>query len=247
MGVLKIGVASVTFRNKTVPQVVEIARKAGVGFIEWGADVHVKSIADAKTAKALCDENKIAISSYGSYYRTGSGCESEWENVCRIASELGASSVRIWLGSKNSEDFTAEEYAALAEEMKFLCGKAKEYNLLVCPECHDYTFNNSTDSFLRLMNDVGCDNFRTYFQSRYRRFDYDIDRIERTFPFVENFHVSYRDLKREQRFRKKDKNYLDKLLRKFISMDFGGIVIVEFTQGSKERNFIKDVNKLRAY
>ena len=31
MGSLKIGVASVTFRNKTVSQVVEIAKNAGVG------------------------------------------------------------------------------------------------------------------------------------------------------------------------------------------------------------------------
>ena len=36
MGSLKIGVASVTFRNKTISQVVEIAKNAGVEFIEWG-------------------------------------------------------------------------------------------------------------------------------------------------------------------------------------------------------------------
>ena len=59
--------------------------------------------------------------------------------------------------------------------------------------------------------------------------------------------MSYRDLKREQRFRRKDKGYLDKLIKKFISMNYNGIVIVEFTQGSKEMNFRKDVRKLRAY
>ena len=92
---------------------------------------------------------------------------------------------------------------------------------------------------------MNCENFKTYFQSRYFRFDYDIDRIERTFDFIENVHVSYRDLKLEQRFKKKDKKYLDKLLEKFISMNFKGAVIVEFTKDSKEKNFIKDVNKLK--
>ena len=242
---LKIGLASVTFRNKTVPEIVEIVKKAGVDFIEWGADVHVKSIDDAKPAKKLCDENGITISSYGSYYRTGCGDEAKWEDVCRIAYELGASSVRIWLGNKDSENFSAEEYENLKKEMKFICEKAEEYNLLVCPECHDNTFNNNTDSILKLKNDLNCKNFRTYFQSRYLRFDYDIDRIERTFDFIENFHVSYRDLKREQRFKKKDRKYLDKLVGKFISMDFCGIVIVEFTKGSKEKNFLKDIKKLR--
>lgn len=247
MGGLKIGVASVTFRNKTVSQVVEIAKNEDVEFIEWGGDVHVKTTNDAKLAKKLCDENNIKISSYGSYYRTGYSDKAEWEEICRISSEMGASSVRIWLGNKDSEDFTESEYKELLEEMKILCSKAKEYNLLVCPECHNNTFNNNTEAILKLKNDLNCDNFKTYFQSRYLRLGYDIDRIEKTFDFIENFHVSYRDLKREQRFRKKDKNYLDKLIKKFVSMNYNGIVIVEFTKGSKEKNFIKDVRKLKAY
>lgn len=247
MGSLKIGVASVTFRNKTISQVVEIAKNAGVEFIEWGGDVHVKTLDDAILAKKLCDENNIKISSYGSYYRTLCSDKAEWEEICKIASEMGASSVRIWLGKKDSEKFTEDEYNALSEEMKFLCEKAKEYNLFVCPECHDNTFNNNTESIIRLKNDLNCDNFKTYFQSRYFRFSYDMDRIEKTFDFIENFHVSYRDLKREQRFRKKDKNYLDKLIKKFISMNYNGIVIIEFTQGSKEKSFYKDVKKLKAY
>ena len=247
MGSLKIGVASVTFRNKNVSQVVEIAKNAGVEFIEWGGDIHVRTLEDAKLAKNICDENNIKISSYGSYYRTGCSDKGEWEEVCRIANEMGASSVRIWLGNKDSEDFTESEYEKLSEEMKFLCSKAKEYNLLVCPECHDNTFNNNTDAILKLKNDLNFDNLKTYFQSRYLRFGYDIDRIEKTFDFIENFHVSYRDLKKEQRFKKEDKNYLDKLIKKFISMNFNGIVIVEFTKGSKEKNFIKDVRKLKVY
>lgn len=53
MGNLKIGVASATFRNKTVSQVVEIAKNAGVEFIEWGGDVYVKTLEDAKLTKKL--------------------------------------------------------------------------------------------------------------------------------------------------------------------------------------------------
>ena len=245
MNNLKIGVASVTFRNKTPEEIVEIAKKAGVSFIEWGADVHVKNIDDAEKVKKLCDENQIKISSYGSYYRVGSHKKEEWENICKIAQVMGAESVRVWLGNKDSEKTSEEEYQNLLSDLEFMCDKAGEYNLLVSPECHDNTFNNNTDAIIRLKNDLQKDNFKTYFQSRYFRFDYDIDRIEKTFDFTENFHVSYRDLKREQRFRKKDRKYLDKLVVKFMSMDFQGLVIVEFTKGSKEKNFIKDVNKLR--
>lgn len=242
----KLGVASVTFRNKTLEEVVEIAKNAGVSFIEWGADVHVKTLADARKAKKLCDENGITVSSYGSYYRVGNNDADGWKKICENAREMGASSVRVWLGNKDSEKTDAQEYENLLSDLRDMCVVAKEHGLLVCPECHDNTFNNNTDAFLKIRNDLGADNFKTYFQSRYFRFDYDIDRIERTFDYIENVHVSYRDLKKEQRFRKKDRAYLDKLLLKLDEKGFDGIVLVEFTKGSKEKNFLKDIKKLNA-
>ena len=247
MNSLKLGVASVTFRSKTIAEVIEIAKNAGVTYIEWGADVHVKNEQDAKTARELCDENNIKISSYGSYFRAGLHDTDSWEQICKNAEIMGAESIRIWLGDKDSEKFTQEEYNKLLNDLTILCDTAEKYNLLVCPECHDNTFNNNTDSIIRLKNDLNKENFKTYFQSRYFRFDYDIDRIERTFEFIENVHVSYRDLVREQRFRKKDKKYLDKLLNKLIGMNFNGIVMVEFTKSDKEKSFIKDIEKLRQF
>ncbi len=247
MNSFKIGVASVTFRNKTVSEVVEIAEKAGVGYIEWGSDVHVKTEEDALLARKLCNEKGIGIISYGSYYRVGSHDEKKWEEICKNASVMGASSVRVWLGEKDSEKTSEEEYKEILEDLTFICEVAEKYNLLVSPECHDNTFNNNTSAIIRIKNDLNKENFRTYFQSRYFRFDYDMDRIEKTFYFIENVHVSYRDLVREQRFRKKDKKYLDKLLKKFLQMNFCGVIIVEFTKGSKEKNFLKDVKKLKAF
>lgn len=247
MNSFKLGVASVTFRNKNVTEVVEIAKNAGINYIEWGADVHVKTLEDALNAKKLCDQNGIKICSYGSYYRVGCGNGEMWKKICENANAMGASSVRVWLGEKDSEKTSDDEYRRLLSDLKSICSVAKEYGLSVCPECHDNTFNNNTDAFLKIQNELNADNFKTYFQSRYFRFDYDIDRIEKTFGFIENVHVSYRDLAREQRFKKKDRRYLEKLLKKLLQMNFSGIVLVEFTKGSKEKNFIKDINKLKAY
>ncbi len=247
MNSFKTGVASVTFRNKTVAEVVEISKKAGAEYIEWGGDVHVRTLDDAINAKKLCDENGIKICSYGSYYRVGSCKTEEWKQICQIASAMGASSVRVWLGSKDSEKTDSEEYKNLFADLKNMCAVAKSFGLLVCPECHDNTYNNNTYAFLKLREELGEDNFRTYFQSRYLRYDYDIDRIEKTFEYIENVHISYRDLAREQRFKKKDKAYLDRLLKKLLQMNFGGVVLIEFSKGSKEKNFIKDMKKLKSY
>ena len=91
------------------------------------------------------------------------------------------------------------------------------------------------------------DNFRTYFQSRYFRMEYDLDRIDRTFDYIKDVHVSYRDLKREQRFRKKDRNYLDTLLKKLEGKNFDGIVMVEFVSRDSEAVFMRDTAKLKGY
>jgi hypothetical protein len=126
-----------------------------------------------------------------------------------------------------------------------MCDIAKKYSLLVCPECHDNTFNNNTDAFLRIHSDLKKDNFKTYFQSRYFRMEYDLDRIDRTFDFIENVHVSYRDLKKEQMFKKKDKYYIDKLIEKLKAQNYCGIVMVEFVDSDSEKAFCRDVEKLK--
>lgn len=247
MSIFKIGVASVTFRNKTIEEIVEICKREQVEYIEWGADVHVKTKDDAKKAKSLCDEAGIKISSYGSYYSVGSKKYDEWKCLCENAGIMGADSIRVWLGSKDSEKTSPQEYENILDDCKTLCDMAKEYGIIVSPECHDDTFNNNTDSIIRFKNDLSKDNFRTYFQSRYFRIEYDLDRIDKTFDFILNMHVSYSDLKREQKFRKKDKNYLDKLLKKMISKNFDGIVILEFTEDSSEKAFAEDIKKLKCY
>ncbi len=247
MATFKIGMTSVTFRNKTVREIVEICRREKVDYIEWGSDVHVRTREEAVDAKRICDEAGITVSSYGSYYRVGNGSAEEWRSLCENAHIMGADSIRVWLGTKDSEKTSDEEYAAIIEDCRRICDVAKEYGILVCPECHDNTFNNNTDAIIRFRNDLGRENFKTYFQSRYFRMEYDLDRIDRTFDFIKNMHVSYSDLKREQRFRKKDKNYLDTLLRKMLSKGFDGIVMLEFTQNSGEKAFSEDIEKLKSY
>lgn len=247
MNNIKIGLASVTFRQKSAEEVVRIAKENNVPYIEWGADVHVKDVKEAESAKKICDDSGIKISSYGSYYRVGSCKKNEWKNICEIAHRMSAESVRVWLGTSDSEKTSKEEYEKLLRDARDMCDVASGYNLIISAECHDNTFNNNTDAYLKFINDLQRENFRTYFQSRYVKFEYDMDRIDRTIDHILNVHVSYRDLIKEQRFRKKDKKYIDKILEKLISKNFDGIVMIEFTNLSSEKSFSGDVKKLRKF
>ena len=247
---MKIGFTSTSFRQiKSIEKIVEIASDSGADCIEWGADVHIKNVQTAIRAKNLCDDAGITISSYGSYYRVGSKNINEWKNICEIASAMGAKSIRVWLGSYDSEVTDEKTYNLLVEDGKSICSVAKEYNLTVCPECHDNTYNNNTDSFLRIQRDIGCDNFRTYFQSRYKRLEYDLDRIERTLPFIESVHISYSEQSREQ-FPIFKPDYINKLLDKINSSGFDGILLVEYTYlfcWAGIPSFMKrDISKIRS-
>ena len=247
MNSFKLGLCSVTFRKKSAAQVILIAKKAGIDYIEWGGDIHVTTVEDARLVKSVCDNEGIKISSYGSYFNSIDFDKDKWVQVCEIAKKMGAPSVRIWLGKKNSEEMSDKEYRILLENTNKMCDIAAGYGLDVCPECHDNTFNNNTDAFLRLKSDLKKENFKTYFQSRYFRMEYDLDRIDRTFEFIRDVHVSYRDLKKEQRHRKKDKNYLDTLLKNLKEKKFDGIVMVEFVDFNSETAFYRDVRKLKSY
>ncbi len=226
---MQFGFTSTSFRQiKSLEKIVEIAVKAKIDCIEWGGDIHVKSIEDAKRAKDLCDKADIRINSYGSYYRVGCKNADEWKKICGIASTMGARSVRVWLGKADSEKTDEATYKSIVEDTKNICAVAKRYGLIVCPECHDNTFNNNTDAFLKIHDDVGCENFRTYFQSRYKRLEYDLDRIEHTLPYVETVHISYSEQSREQ-FPKFNPTYIDLLLDKIKHSGFDGNILLEYT------------------
>ena len=247
---MQFGFTSTSFRQiKRIEKIVEIAVNAKIDCIEWGGDIHVRSVYDAERAKELCDNAGIQISSYGSYYRAGSDNADEWKKICEIASAMDAKSVRIWLGKADSEKTDDATYKNILEDIKNICNVAKEYGLIVCPECHDNTFNNNTDAFLKIHNDVGCDNFRTYFQSRYKRLEYDLDRIERTLPYIETIHISYSEQSREQ-FPKFNLSYIDTLLEKINQSGFDGTILVEYTYLCGYFGFpscmVRDIKKLKS-
>lgn len=249
MIIVQFGFTSTSFRQiKSLEKIVDIAVSAEIDCIEWGGDVHVRSVADAKRAKELCDKAGIRINSYGSYYRVGCNNADEWKGICEIAEAMGARSVRVWLGRADSEKTDEETYKAIVDDTKKICDVAKEYGIIVCPECHDNTFNNNTDAFLKIHKDAARDNFRTYFQSRYKRLAYDLDRIERTLPYIETVHISYSEQSREQ-FPFFKPRYIDALLDKIKQSGFDGNILLEYTYPcglfGLPFSMVKDMKKLK--
>jgi len=163
---LELGMTSVTFREKSIEQVVFLAKKAGLSLMEWGADRHVLPLDfDAvRTARAEMEKNGISCSSYGSYYRMVEKDEDTFRAVCKTSQALGAGIVRAWLGRTGSEKISREGYSDLLEETKKLSGIAAEYGQTLAFEFHGKTLNDNGESSVAFLSACADENVRTYWQ-----------------------------------------------------------------------------------
>lgn len=247
---MKLGFTSTTFRPiKSLEKIVNIAKRSGVDCIEWGGDIHVTDIESAQKAKNLCENAGIEISSYGSYYKVGCGDDKKWESICRIANTMGAKIIRVWLGEKGSKKTDDEYFEKILNDLIYICEEAEIYGLIVSPECHTNTYNDNTEAFLKIFkefNEKGkTKNFKTYFQSKYKKLNCDLRRIEKTIDNIEIVHISYSEQMREQFFFKKDSEYINKLLKKLKETGYDKTILLEYTYFSSPSFLIKDIKKLK--
>ena len=241
-----IGFTSVSLRPYTVEEVVRIAAEAGAEIIEWGTDKHIKTVRDAENAKKLCDEYSLPVNSVGSYYRTGSGDKAAWKTVCECAHILGAKTIRAWLGVKGSDQTSPEEYETLLQDARSMADEAAKYGLIVSHECHHDTYNDETEASLRFLRDVGRDNVKTYYQSWYRDEAGDRDKLEKTFPFVTDVHLSFSELKKFQEGYTRDEDYIEKILSWLKEFGYDRSLIIEFTASDSPEELKKDIARLKA-
>ncbi len=240
-----IGFTSTTLRKYSINEVVETAVKCGADAIEWGSDVHIKSVADAELAASLCSEKSIKINSYATYYRIGSAEHDKWLEICRISKHLGAESVRTWLGTKGSKETTDAEYTAILRDAEYMADTAAEYGLIISNECHPNTYNDTTESALRFLNDIKKDNVKTYYQSWYCDETADKEKLFKTFPFVRDFHVSFSELVKFQGKTNIDRNYIQKIAGWLDELGFNGCILLEFTESGSSEEAIDDLHKLK--
>lgn len=92
----RTGMNSVTFRQKSIDEIIDIAKRAGLSRIEWGGDVHLPpgdTLLAARTAEKTRSAG-LEVLSYGSYYH---GDETEdFTAVLATAKAVGAPVIRVW-------------------------------------------------------------------------------------------------------------------------------------------------------
>lgn len=165
---------------------------ASLKYIEWGSDVHAPKDDRKKLAELVELQKKYRIEccSYGTYFKLGETPLSELEGYIEAASMLGTGVLRLWCGSKNSQEYDQEQKERLFAECKEAAKIAREHNAILCMECHERTYTNIKEAALELMQSVDSPSFRMYWQpNQFRSVEENCESAQLLKPYTCNVHV----------------------------------------------------------
>ena len=186
------GLVSVSFRSLEPAAIIELCRKNGIGFVEWGSDVHAPCDDGERLQEIINLQNGAGIvcSSYGTYFRVGVNAAEEIYPYIKAAKTLGTDILRLWCGDKNYTDMSTEEREFIVSESKKLAQIAEQNGVTLCMECHNKTFTNCLDGALELMEAVDSPNFLMYWQpNQFRALEENLEYAEKIANYTRVIHV----------------------------------------------------------
>ena len=184
------GLVSISFRGLTTDEILGYVREAGLDAIEWGGDVHAPAgnIDVAEKAGEITRASGLMLPEYGSYYRLGVSGEEALDEAVASAKALGTDTVRIWAYNKGSDQVSTEEYASVVADAKRICKKYPE--IIFCTECHNHTLTDDCDKHLKFLQDIGTENFKTFWQpNQLKSFAYNQRSAEMLAPYTKAIQV----------------------------------------------------------
>lgn len=185
-----LGLCSITFRDKTVDEVITLVKKADLDAIEWGSDIHVPEtdLSNAKAvAKKMAHANLIA-SSYGTYYKLGQFMD--FTPYLEVASILGVSTLRVWAGVKGSLDTDQEARQQIVFDAQRIAKDAAEAGLTISLEYHANTLTDTPKSTIALLHEINAPNVLLYWQpAEILSVDERIESLPELAPYISNIHL----------------------------------------------------------
>jgi len=162
---MKTGLVSVTFRELQPPEIIRLAKEAGLHGIEWGGDYHCPpgKIDTTRKIASLMKESGLTTLSYGSYYKVKA--ESDFNLVLNNAILLETGNIRVWAGDKGSAETDENERQHIVSDTQRIADMARVHNIDISFEYHSHTLTDTIDSTIRLLEEINRDNVYTYWQA----------------------------------------------------------------------------------
>lgn len=245
---ISLGLTSVTFRNLSVEDIIDLAKKTDVRNIEWGGDLHVKNEEEAAYVYNMCESNGIRCCSYGSYYKAGTyGTDymEHFEKTLKTALKLQCDTIRIWAYNKPSSDVynDSHEYKAIINEMREIADFAALHNLSVSFEHHQKTLTDDIDSAISLIKNIDKKNVLMYWQAQVK---YSFDENKRALslfkPYIKNLHISNQIQNGYLLL-----NQMQHQLKEYIEIvkELDVVVLIEFVKDNNLESYYDDIEVLK--
>lgn len=164
MNHIRTGLTSVTFRKKTIDEIVDLAHKAQLDGIEWGGDIHVPA-GDMKAAQHAANATAAAglsVLSYGSYFHGDEG--EDFAPVLESAKALGAPMIRIWAGRFPYEECSPEEFSRCVKAFQSAADMAGKEGITIGFEYHRGTLTQTRAGAAALLDAISRENISCYWQ-----------------------------------------------------------------------------------
>ncbi len=187
---IRTGLTSVSFREKSVEDIVLLAMQAQLTGIEWGGDIHVPAgeIQRARDVGTLTRAKGLQVLSYGSYYRgTQLG---DFVPVLETAKALQAPVIRIWAGEKTLEQMGEGEFRELVKNIRLAGNLAEREGIQVALEYHRNTVTETVQGACKLLEEVNHPFVKTYWQPNPELSEREhLEEIEQILPWLIAYHV----------------------------------------------------------
>ncbi len=192
---LSPGLVSISYRELSPRQIIDLCADTAIAGIEWGGDIHVPhgDLPIAREVAQMTRDAGLQIASYGSYYRCGAALE--FERVLESAVELGAPLIRVWAGQDG------DDFSAVTDDLRRICELARAQNVGVATEYHGGTLTETRDSTARLFTEVRDSGLQTLWQPLRRgagmnlKTPENLEDLRAVVPFLANVHIyEWRDI-----------------------------------------------------
>lgn len=183
------GLVSITFRQLSPEEILDLCQECGLGVIEWGGDIHVPTgdLDAAHRVAELSSKAGVIPVVYGSYWRAGQGAP--FELVLETANALGAPRIRVWAGVKGSAESSPEEFEACVYEIELAAEMAGKKGQRLTVEIHPNTLTDTPEAAQRLLSRLDEKASCHWQPSPRLSFEENLDQLGRLRPWVQGFHV----------------------------------------------------------
>lgn len=244
------GLVSITFRQLTPRQIVDLVAQAGAVGIEWGGDVHVPpgDVARASEVAKMTRDAGLQVAAYGSYYRCKADANDPFEKVLDSAVALGAKNIRVWAGTWDSDKVTPDDRTKVVEDIRRICTLAQQANVKIVTEWHGGTLTDTGTSARQLFAEVNHPNLWTYWQPRTAKsFDLSWSEMDVALPKLAGIHVfSWSPADATKLALAEGETEWKKYLPRLTSSQVM-FALIEFVKGNAPEQFLEDAKVLRRW